>query len=206
MDINSNLIYISDEAKDYIIKELESEGSESLALWLEAGSPEHGEYTYDLYFEDFSDRNADDHSFDFEGLKVVIPAASVSKLEGARLDIADDGDGQQLMLVNPNKPVSAENYPGDLDSETARRIIEVLDEMINPSIAAHGGRAELASVDGSTAYVKMLGGCQGCGLAAVTLSQGIEVAIKDEVPEIISVVDVTDHALGTNPFYQGSKK
>ena len=77
---------------------------------------------------------------------------------------------------------------------------------INPQIAAHGGFAELVAVDGSIAYLRMGGGCQGCGMAAVTLSQGIEVAILDTVPEITEVVDVTDHAGGTNPYYQAAKK
>ena len=77
---------------------------------------------------------------------------------------------------------------------------------INPQIAAHGGFAELVAVEGSIAYLRMGGGCQGCGMAAVTLSQGIEVAILDSVPEITEVVDVTDHAGGTNPYYEAAKK
>jgi Fe/S biogenesis protein NfuA len=61
-------------------------------------------------------------------------------------------------------------------------------------------------VEDATAYLRLMGGCQGCGLAKVTLSQGIEVAIKDAVPEITEVVDVTDHASGTNPYFESAKK
>ncbi|MHB8295397.1 MAG: NifU family protein [Acidimicrobiales bacterium] len=82
----------------------------------------------------------------------------------------------------------------------------VLDEQINPSIAAHGGRADLVSVDGTTVYLRLSGGCQGCGLTSVTLSQGTEVALRDEIPEIEQVLDVTDHAGGANPYFEGSKK
>ena len=83
---------------------------------------------------------------------------------------------------------------------------QVLDQFINPSIAAHGGSAELIAVEGDVAYVRLGGGCVGCGMAAVTLSQGITVAIKDAVPEIADVVDTTDHASGTNPYYEAAKK
>jgi Fe/S biogenesis protein NfuA len=82
----------------------------------------------------------------------------------------------------------------------------VLDEQINPAIAAHGGRAELVTVEDGTAYLRLGGGCQGCGMATVTLSQGIEVAILDAVPEVTQVVDVTDHASGTNPYFESAKK
>ena len=87
------------------------------------------------------------------------------------------------------------------------RLTTVLERVINPSIASHGGRAELVAVEGEdTAYVRLSGGCVGCGMAAVTLSQGIEVAIRESVPEIERVVDVTDHASGTNPYYEAAKK
>ena len=85
-------------------------------------------------------------------------------------------------------------------------MIQVLEEQINPAIASHGGYAELVAVEDSIAYLRMGGGCQGCGMAAVTLSQGIEVAILDTVPEISEVVDVTDHASGDNPYYEAAKK
>jgi Fe/S biogenesis protein NfuA len=82
----------------------------------------------------------------------------------------------------------------------------VLERQINPSIASHGGRADLVAVEEETAYLRLSGGCQGCGMASVTLGQGIEVAIKDNVPEITNVVDVTDHAGGANPYYEAAKK
>jgi Fe/S biogenesis protein NfuA len=84
--------------------------------------------------------------------------------------------------------------------------VTILDEEINPQIAAHGGRADLVAVDDNVAYLRLSGGCQGCGMASVTLSQGIEVAILDAVPEIEKVVDVTDHASGTNPYFESAKK
>jgi Fe/S biogenesis protein NfuA len=94
----------------------------------------------------------------------------------------------------------------DLTGDVAQRVIQVLDQQVNPAIAAHGGRADLVAVEEEIAYLRLSGGCAGCGMAAVTLSQGIEVAIFDAVPEITRIVDVTDHAAGTNPYFEAAKK
>ena len=93
-----------------------------------------------------------------------------------------------------------------LSGDAAQRVRQVLAEQINPSIAAHGGYAELVAVEDSTAYLRLGGGCQGCAMAPVTLTQGIEIAITGAAPEITRVVDVTDHAGGTNPYFETAKK
>ena len=79
----------------------------------------------------------------------------------------------------------------------------VLDEVVNPSIASHGGRADLVAIDeeGGVAYLRLSGGCQGCAMSRMTLTQGIETSLRDEVPEVTRVVDVTDHGGGDNPYY-----
>lgn len=82
------------------------------------------------------------------------------------------------------------------------RINQVLDTHINPSIASHGGIITLIDVKDDTMYIEMGGGCQGCGMSKVTLKQGVETVIKDNVPEIEFIYDTTDHASGTNPYYQ----
>jgi Fe/S biogenesis protein NfuA len=112
-----------------------------------------------------------------------------------------------MVMQNPNRPVPPAPFGGktpDLSGEVAQRVLAVLDADVNPAIAAHGGQANLIAVEGDVAYVQMAGGCQGCGMAAATLSQGIEVAILDAVPEIAKVVDVTDHQSGANPYYVGA--
>ena len=94
--------------------------------------------------------------------------------------------------------------PG-LETPEGQKIRQVLDERINPSIASHGGHISLIDVKDDRAYVRLEGGCQGCGMADVTLKQGVEVEIKNAVPEIIAVLDVTDHAGGSNPYYSAGK-
>jgi Fe-S cluster biogenesis protein NfuA len=96
--------------------------------------------------------------------------------------------------------------PVDLNGDVAQRVVQILEQQINPSIAAHGGHADLVAVEGDAVYLRLSGGCAGCGMAAVTLGQGIEVAIFGSVPEITRVIDVTDHAAGTNPYYEKAKK
>ena len=91
--------------------------------------------------------------------------------------------------------------PG-LDTPEAQAIQDILDSRINPSVAGHGGHISLIDVDGARVYIRMEGGCQGCGMANVTLKEGVEVEIKNIVPTIREVLDVTDHAGGTNPYYQ----
>jgi len=92
--------------------------------------------------------------------------------------------------------------PG-MDTDEARAIQEVLETRINPSVAGHGGHISLIDVDDSRAYIRMEGGCQGCGMANVTLKEGVVVEIQKVVPTIREVLDVTDHAGGSNPYYQG---
>lgn len=94
--------------------------------------------------------------------------------------------------------------PG-LDTPEGQTIQKILDENINPSVAGHGGHIALVDVQSDTVYIRLEGGCQGCGMADVTLKQGIETEIMNAVPSITAVLDVTDHADGTNPYYQPGK-
>jgi Fe/S biogenesis protein NfuA len=184
---------------------------ENLALWLEVSGVANGKYRYDMYFQPIDYAGPTDVVQRHDDLSIVIPAFSVDKLRGATLDVAGDPIEGGLVLDNPNSPSPAVGAPraaaaADLTGDVPQRVIQVLDQQINPSIAAHGGYAELVAVEDDTAYLRLSGGCQGCGMASVTLTQGIEVAIKDLVPEITRVVDVTDHAAGTNPYFEPAKK
>lgn len=111
--------------------------------------------------------------------------------------------------------VDADPLTGALELETsynpdadplAQAVQELLDREINPAVASHGGYIGLLDVADGVAYVQMGGGCQGCGLAEVTLSQGVRTTILERFPELHDVVDTTDHAQGANPYYQASKK
>jgi Fe/S biogenesis protein NfuA len=182
---------------------------EQLALWLGISGVAGGQFTYDMALRPVADAGPDDAVQHHDDLAVVIPADSVDALRGARLYLDGDVEYGGIKVDNPNSPspaVGRSRPAADLTGEVSQRVIAVLDTQINPSIASHGGRAELVAVEDDTAYLRLGGGCQGCGMASVTLSQGIEVAIKQAVPEIARVVDVTDHAAGTNPYFEPAKK
>jgi Fe/S biogenesis protein NfuA len=184
---------------------------DTLALVVEINGTSGQSYTYDLYFQPTTDARPKDWVGERGGLTLLVPASSLDRLRGALLDLSRDDQGG-MVIQNPNQPEppaaspTMGGPPPNLEGDVAQRLLAVLDEQINPSIAAHGGRADLVSVEEDTAYLRLSGGCAGCGLATVTLSQGIEVAIFAAVPEITRVVDVTDHAAGTNPFYEPAKK
>ncbi len=95
--------------------------------------------------------------------------------------------------------------PG-LGTATGIEVQRLIDQQINPSVAAHGGHIALVDVKDEIVYIRLEGGCQGCGMADVTLKQGIESTIRQHLPDIVAVRDVTDHAGGDNPYYQPSQK
>ena len=209
------VLNITEVARQKVLRVRAAEDDpETLALWLEIAGVANGKYKYDMYFQPADYAGPTDIVQRHDDLSVVIPAFSVDKVRGATLDVQGDPVEGGLVLDNPNSPSPAvgaagaggSRPPADLTGDVAQRVLQVLDQQINPSIAAHGGRAELVAVEEGTAFLRLSGGCQGCGMASVTLSQGIEVVIKEQVPEVTKVVDVTDHASGENPYFESAKK
>jgi Fe/S biogenesis protein NfuA len=178
------------------------------AMWIEVTGTRAGEWTYNMSLKPLDAAASDDIVEHSSGLPVVIPARDAEYLRGATVDWSDDLMSGGLTIDNPNTPSPSMGAPpeADLSGPLPQRVMQVLENQVNPAIASHGGSAELVAVEDSTAYVRLGGGCVGCGMATVTLSQGISVAITDAVPEIENVVDVTDHASGSNPYYEAAKK
>jgi Fe/S biogenesis protein NfuA len=131
-------------------------------------------------------------------IRVFVETRNNRYLDGVEIDFEEKGPDQSgLEFTNPN--------PLWFD-EREFQIQQLFDEQINPQIASHGGAISLLGVDGRTAYVEFSGGCVGCGMLDVTLKQGVEVALKEQVKDIDDIVDSTDHASGNNPYYKPSKK
>lgn len=159
------------------------------------------DYTYDLAFEVISELDeADDLSVQ-GGLSVVVAADSVEEMRGATLDVPSTGGQGGLVIRNPNKPNPLVGRDIELTGDLADKVRQLLAEAVNPSLAAHGGFADLVGVEDTTVFITMGGGCQGCSMSAATLREGIQVAIREAIPEVTDVVDVTDHEAGDNPFY-----
>ncbi len=129
-------------------------------------------------------------------LRIFVEQEDADNLKGAKIDFIPETGG--FDIDNPNPPFV-------WDDPVSQQVQDVLTEQINPSVAQHGGWVGLLEVKDDVAYVELGGGCVGCGMVNVTLRQGVEVAIKASVSTITSVVDTTDHASGTNPYFQQSK-
>jgi len=176
------------------ILEQEELGDQAVRVAIADKSPTG--FQYQLEFCDRSERASDDHEFAQDGVSFFVAADSVEDLRGTTLDYVDTGFSAGFKFANPNKPKL-------LNDPIAERVHRIIQEKVNPGVASHGGQATLLDVKDGTVYLKLGGGCQGCGQADATVKDGITSLICDEVPEIHTVLDVTDHAAGTNPYFQG---
>ncbi|MEK6304089.1 MAG: NifU family protein [Acidobacteriota bacterium] len=144
----------------------------------------------------------------------LVPGISRVELDGYNVAVTQTGaeDWRQLgkrigsairNLLNPPPEIpEGDRLPPD---HIRTRVQQVLDDMINPGVASHGGFVELLDVQDDNVFIRMGGGCQGCGAADVTLKQGIERLIRENVPQVREILDTTDHGSGQNPFYAPSK-
>lgn len=197
MTLDQSIIAISEAARARILEIRSAEpDAADCALWVEIDGRRGPAYAYDLYFIRTAEVGEAVTVEQHGELPVAIPAASVAALRGATLHF----DGRGLSVENPNRPPPEPWWPGD-DASLAERVAAVLEHEINPSIAGHGGWVELVEVEDSDVHLSLGGGCRGCGLAQVTLRQSIEVGLRNWVPEIGAVLDVTDHASGNHPYY-----
>jgi len=139
-------------------------------------------------------------------------------LSGAVLTVRRDSTGPSWEELIPRVSYAVEAAAGALprpaltadgpgDDDTMYEVIsEIFQSQINPTVAQHGGRVELIDVQDATVLLRMSGGCQGCGMAHVTLRQGIEAALRQAVPALKGIQDITDHAAGTSPFFSPTGK
>jgi Fe/S biogenesis protein NfuA len=198
------VLIVTSPARDKILElRAQEDEPESLGLRIEVTGVQGVEYTYDLTFDPVAeaDEAAGDLVEEAGDLPLIIPVDSIDSLRGATLDLPSSGNQQGLVLRNPNRPDPLSGMHIELSGTTEEKVRQLLDGQINPALAMHGGYAGLDRVEDDKAYVTMGGGCQGCAVSAMTLREGIARSIKEAIPEVSEVVDVTDHALGENPYY-----
>lgn len=105
-------------------------------------------------------------------------------------------------IASGHAAVSEELAASDAETDRIRNAVaDLITNEINPAVASHGGFVSLIDVRGNTVYLELGGGCQGCGMAHITLKQGIERAIREKIPGVGEILDTTDHAAGTNPYF-----
>lgn len=190
------MVTISQRAVEQFKALMQAKGQSGSALRLSINGRGPGGFRHELRFVSPESRSPDDTAVEIGGLMVLIGREGAENLTGASIDYVEEGFRSGFKIDNPN-PLWT-----DLVSLAVQ---DVIDTQINPGVAAHGGYVSLLEVRDRVAYVALGGGCQGCGLADVTLKKGIDVMIREAVPDIEGVVDTTDHAAGTNPYYQPSK-
>ena len=150
-------------------------------------------FRYEIALEDPRERGAEDLSLETDGLTVVVDPSSAADLAGATIELDPTVTGGGLRIDNPNE---------GWQDPVARAVQDVLDRQINPGVGGHGGMVTLVDVKDGTAFMRFGGGCQGCAAVNVTLKQGVETAVRAAVPAIQTIVDVTDHDAGANPYYR----
>jgi Fe/S biogenesis protein NfuA len=190
------MLIMTDAAKQRISGLLAAQDRQGLALRMAIVGRGPGGFQYKLGFVREEEKGADDTVVEAGSFQVFVDPESAPNLQGATIDFIEGVFESGFKIDNPNSVWT---------DPKAIAIQRLLDTQINPAVASHGGYVTLLDVKDDIAYIALGGGCQGCGMADVTLKQGIEVVIKEEVPEIRQIIDTTDHASGTNPYYQPAK-
>ncbi|HLL46451.1 MAG TPA: NifU family protein, partial [Longimicrobiaceae bacterium] len=148
------------------------------------------------------DKERTEIAINVEGIRVLLNLDTSNLLSGATIDWLQDeaASGFQVRTPEPARPAPRASREGSAASgPLAERIQAVFDELVNPRIAAHGGAVELVDLEENNVYIRMSGGCQGCSASAATLRMGIERTLREEIPEVGEIHDVTDHEAGVTP-------
>jgi Fe/S biogenesis protein NfuA len=185
------VITLTESAQAKIQEILASKGQEGFAVRLRIKGRTTDAFLYEFRSVEEATRLENDVVVDGDDFHLFIDADSADLLNGATIDFGGLGAGG-FKIDNPN-PVWVD--------EIAKRVSDVIHNQINPAVAMHSGEITLVDVRDNTVYIRMQGGCQGCGMAGVTLRQGIEKQIRQQVPEIKGIVDVTMHDQGESPYY-----
>ena len=199
---NAPMVSFTDAASDRIRSFIaEDEGAE-LAVRVAIPNPSPVSPEYEMSLIEGTEKKLDDEIFHTDGFDVVVDPESAKILFGTTVTWVENLEGSGFQFDNPNiKPLGSQPLAGPL----VERVQRVLDERINPGVATHGGTVSLVDVRDNVVYLQMGGGCQGCGMASVTLTQGIRQALFEAIPEIVDIQDVTDHAAGTDPYFSSDE-
>jgi Fe/S biogenesis protein NfuA len=203
--VSTPIVTITDAALAKLLElRADEPDADQLGLRLSVVSGAGEEFRYDLSFDEylkaaFSDEVRTHTASDGASIKVVIPADSAELLRDATLDYTDT---QGLVIRNPNKPAMPSVEGLVRGDELSAKIEVLVDQEVNPALAAHGGFVTYMGHDGEgTVYMTMGGGCHGCSMSKVTMLEGVQTMLGEALPEVERVRDLTDHTAGENPYY-----
>lgn len=178
--------------------------AEQLGLRLAIASAPGEDFRYDLSFDEYLKAAFTDEVRTHEGgagesIKVIVPGEHVELLQDATLDYTDS---QGLVIRNPNRPQAPDIEGLTNDDELSAEIEALVSSEVNPALAAHGGFVTYVGHDGEgTAFMTMGGGCHGCSMSKMTMLEGVQTMLSEQIPAVQRVKDLTDHSTGENPFY-----
>jgi Fe/S biogenesis protein NfuA len=187
------MITFTEAAKQKVREYIDQASSDCVGLRVMADRQGRHHFRYNLTLVLEGETYDRDLALDQGLFTAYVDPQSAELLEGATVDFVSDLSGAGFRFDNPQAVVQ-------WDHPVAQKVQQVLDEKVAPAVGSHGGWVELMAVEGDTAVIQFGGGCQGCGMSQVTLKEGIERIILDEVPEIRAIVDGTDHEAGENPY------
>ena len=187
------MVTISEAAQEKIVELMEKSENpvKGLRIAAKAVSPLKVDFRMAFLAEEYE---GGDEVIPFAGFDLYVDDESLPHVQEATIDYVDGLMGSGFKIDTPAKKP-------ELSGPLADKVQAVIEQQINPAVASHGGNVSLVDVRDKVVYLEMGGGCQGCGMANVTLRQGIEVMIKKAVPEVEEIRDVTEHAGGENPYY-----
>ncbi len=194
------MITLTDRAREVVRDYLDKSDGEftALRIGVSGGTPLAPDFELTLVGPD--DIAESEREVEAGDLTIVVEEEFAPRLEGATVDFVQrvNESGFQVSLA-----AAAKATVPTLDGAFAERVKTVLDTEINPAIASHGGTITLVGVEDTEIYLEMGGGCQGCAMSRMTLRQGVERMVRQAVPEVTVIHDVTDHSSGENPFFEG---
>ena len=182
------------------IKDALDGNDEKTAVRISARPAGPERFSYNMKLIGDNERTAEDKVLENNGIVICVDTLSAESLDGASIDFVDTEGETGFKFDNPNKPRS-ESPSSGLDGSMEEQVKQIIESDLNPALASHGGWINLVKVENNRVYVTLAGGCQGCGMANMTIKNGVEARLKEMIPEIEEVVDVTDHESGTNPRY-----
>jgi Fe/S biogenesis protein NfuA len=192
------MIEVSRNAQKYFKRLIDQQDTPGLGMRISVLEPGTPKASCDLQFCPQGEHEATDQGVEFSDFNLYVAQDSAEWLTEAEIDFEQDHSGGQLSIKAPN---IKGNTPGE-EAELSDRVAWILETEINPGLASHGGKVALQEITTDMVVVLQFGGgCHGCGMADVTLKQGIEKALKGHFPEITAVTDATDHTSGENPYY-----
>ena len=188
--LDKEMLTITEAARSYLRQE--ERAHSNVYITVETRSPTKA--IYKLKLLDSSENTPEECTkLDWNGINILVANSAIPYLEGTLLNFEDE----ELKIHNSSMSIAP------LVGSVEEKVTQIIEEQVRPMVASHGGNVRLHEIKDNEIYLEFGGGCQGCGMISVTLKQGIEVMIKESIPDIVAVHDITDHQVGSQPYYTG---